>query len=58
MISLLSLMIFFFVRSVTKRVWSPPQRPFRVCCNTRETKKGITAGTLEELKEKVRIAAV
>ncbi|XP_013876510.1 lipid transferase CIDEB [Austrofundulus limnaeus] len=42
-----------FLKSVTKRVWSPPQRPFRVCCHTRETKKGITAGTLEELKERV-----
>lgn len=40
-------------KSVTKRVWSPPQRPFRVCCNRRETKKGLTAGTLKELKEKV-----
>lgn len=42
-------------RSVTKRVWSPPQRPFRVCCHSRETRKGITAGTLEELKHKVRV---
>lgn len=42
-----------FIRSVTKRVWSPPQRPFRVCCHQRETRKGITAGTLEELKERV-----
>nr|XP_046237498.1 cell death activator CIDE-B [Scatophagus argus] len=42
-----------FIKSVTKRVWSPPQRPFRVCCHNRETKKGITAGTLEELKERV-----
>uniref|UniRef100_A0A674PD77 Cell death inducing DFFA like effector b n=1 Tax=Takifugu rubripes TaxID=31033 RepID=A0A674PD77_TAKRU len=39
--------------SVTKRVWAPPQRPFRVCCHSRETRKGITAGTLEELKQKV-----
>uniref|UniRef100_A0A3Q3FUN3 Cell death inducing DFFA like effector b n=1 Tax=Kryptolebias marmoratus TaxID=37003 RepID=A0A3Q3FUN3_KRYMA len=37
------------------RVWSPPQRPFRVCCHKRETKKGITAGTLEELKERVSV---
>lgn len=44
----------FSDRSVTKRVWSPPQRPFRVCCHSRETRKGVTAGTLEELKEKVR----
>ncbi|XP_073331210.1 lipid transferase CIDEB [Pagrus major] len=42
-----------FIKSVTKRVWSPPQRPFRVCCHQRETRKGITAGTLEELKERV-----
>ncbi|XP_075948734.1 lipid transferase CIDEB [Anarhichas minor] len=42
-----------FIKSVTKRVWSPPQRPFRVCCHDRETRKGITAGTLEELKERV-----
>ncbi|KAL7374840.1 hypothetical protein ABVT39_007852 [Epinephelus coioides] len=42
-----------FIKSVTKRVWSPPQRPFRVCCQNRETRKGITAGTLEELKERV-----
>uniref|UniRef100_UPI0009B2F104 lipid transferase CIDEB n=1 Tax=Monopterus albus TaxID=43700 RepID=UPI0009B2F104 len=41
------------LRTVTKRVWSPPQRPFRVCCHNRETRKGITAGTLEELKERV-----
>ncbi|XP_026209384.1 cell death activator CIDE-B isoform X2 [Anabas testudineus] len=40
-------------RTVTRRVWSPPQRPFRVCCHNRETKKGVTAGTLEELKERV-----
>lgn len=42
------------IRSVSRRVWSPPQRPFRVCSWNREVKKGITAGTLEELKEKVR----
>ncbi|XP_033507803.1 lipid transferase CIDEB [Epinephelus lanceolatus] len=42
-----------FIKSVTKRVWSPLQRPFRVCCQNRETRKGITAGTLEELKERV-----
>ncbi|XP_034020999.1 cell death activator CIDE-B [Thalassophryne amazonica] len=41
------------IRSVTKRVWSPPQRPFRVCCHTRETRKGVTAGTLAELKDRV-----
>lgn len=42
-----------FIKSVSKRVWSPPQRPFRVCCHNRETRKGVTAGTLEELKERV-----
>ncbi|XP_060922096.1 cell death activator CIDE-B [Limanda limanda] len=42
-----------FIKSVTKRVWSPTQRPFRVCCHNRATRKGITAGTLEELKERV-----
>ncbi|XP_029382597.1 lipid transferase CIDEB [Echeneis naucrates] len=41
------------IKSVTKRVWSPTQRPFRVCCHNRETRKGITAGTLEELRERV-----
>eukprot|EP00063_Salmo_salar_P087591 XP_014062426.1 PREDICTED: cell death activator CIDE-B isoform X1 [Salmo salar] len=43
-------------RSVTKRVWSSApahQRPFRVCSHDRGTRKGITAGTLEELREKV-----
>ncbi|XDV18590.1 hypothetical protein PO909_024249, partial [Leuciscus waleckii] len=39
-------------RSVSRRVWSPPQRPFRVCSWNREVKKGITAGTIEELQEK------
>ncbi|CAL1590802.1 unnamed protein product [Knipowitschia caucasica] len=42
-----------FIKSVTKRVWSPTQRPFRVCCSKREIRKGVTAGTLEELKERV-----
>ncbi|KAJ3584015.1 hypothetical protein NHX12_014512 [Muraenolepis orangiensis] len=37
---------------VTRRVWSPPQRPFRVCSHNRETRKGVTAGTLEELRER------
>uniref|UniRef100_A0A8C1IZ20 Cell death inducing DFFA like effector b n=1 Tax=Cyprinus carpio TaxID=7962 RepID=A0A8C1IZ20_CYPCA len=37
---------------MSRRVWSPPQRPFRVCSSNREVKKGVTAGTLEELKEK------
>ncbi|XP_030635478.1 lipid transferase CIDEB isoform X2 [Chanos chanos] len=41
------------LKSVSRRVWSPPQRPFRVCSQDRETRKGVTAATLEELKEKV-----
>uniref|UniRef100_A0A8C5I111 CIDE-N domain-containing protein n=1 Tax=Gouania willdenowi TaxID=441366 RepID=A0A8C5I111_GOUWI len=41
-----------FIKSVSKRVWSPTQRPFRVCCQNRETRKGVTAATLEELKER------
>ncbi|XP_051948201.1 cell death activator CIDE-B-like [Xyrauchen texanus] len=40
------------LKSVSRRVWSPPQRPFRVCSWNREVKKGVTAGTVEELKEK------
>uniref|UniRef100_A0A3B5PN90 Cell death inducing DFFA like effector b n=1 Tax=Xiphophorus maculatus TaxID=8083 RepID=A0A3B5PN90_XIPMA len=47
-----------FFKSMTKRVWSPPQRPFRICCNRRETKKGVTAGTLEELKERALLLAI
>ncbi|KAA0723137.1 Cell death activator CIDE-B [Triplophysa tibetana] len=41
-----------FLKSVSKRVWAAPQRPFRVCSWNRETKKWVTAGTLEELKER------
>ncbi|CAL8240367.1 unnamed protein product [Merluccius merluccius] len=41
------------LKSVTRRVWSPPQRPFRVCSHTRETRKGVMAGTLEGLREQV-----
>lgn len=41
-----------FIKSVTKRVWAPTQRPFRICCHYREVRKGVTAGTLEELKER------
>ncbi|KAJ3584019.1 hypothetical protein NHX12_014516 [Muraenolepis orangiensis] len=40
------------IKSVTRRVWSPPQRPFRVCSHNRKTRKGVTAGTLEELRER------
>nr|XP_046175346.1 LOW QUALITY PROTEIN: cell death activator CIDE-B [Oncorhynchus gorbuscha] len=44
------------IKSVTRRVWSlapPPQRPFRVCSHDRGTRKGVTAATLEELRERV-----
>uniref|UniRef100_A0A8C6UAY3 Cell death inducing DFFA like effector b n=1 Tax=Neogobius melanostomus TaxID=47308 RepID=A0A8C6UAY3_9GOBI len=41
-----------FIKSVTKRVWAPTPLPFRVCCHNREVRKGVTAGTLEELKER------
>ncbi|XP_062850394.1 cell death activator CIDE-B [Trichomycterus rosablanca] len=40
------------LKSVSRRVWSAPQRPFRVCSWNRETRKGVTAGTLEELKQR------
>lgn len=40
------------IKSVTRRVWAPPQRPFRICSHNRELRKGVIAGTLEELKEK------
>ncbi|KAM6949036.1 lipid transferase CIDEB [Aplochiton taeniatus] len=41
------------LKSVTRRVWTPVQRPFRVCTHDRVTRKGITAGTFDELKERV-----
>ncbi|XP_057711447.1 cell death activator CIDE-B [Corythoichthys intestinalis] len=41
------------LKSVTKRVWSPSQRPFRVRSHNSEAKKGVTASTLEELKDRV-----
>ncbi|MCJ8731368.1 hypothetical protein PDJAM_G00198810 [Pangasius djambal] len=40
------------IKSVSRRVWSAPQRPFRVCSWNREIRKGLTASTLEELKER------
>lgn len=40
------------IKSVSRRVWSPPQRPFRVCTFNRESRKGVTAATLKELKQK------
>ncbi|XP_056156508.1 cell death activator CIDE-B isoform X2 [Lampris incognitus] len=40
-------------KSVTRRVWSPAQRPFRVCSHNRESRKGITAGSLEELRDRM-----
>ncbi|CAI5791425.1 lipid transferase CIDEB [Podarcis muralis] len=42
---------------LTRRVWapSPPtQRPFRVCDHKRNVRKGLTAGTLQELLIKAR----
>ncbi|XP_066578993.1 lipid transferase CIDEB [Amia ocellicauda] len=44
------------IRSVSRKVWAPSQRPFRVCAHDRGTKKGITASTLEELKERAALA--
>ncbi|KAG5846228.1 cell death activator CIDE-B [Anguilla rostrata] len=41
------------IKSVSRRVWSAPQRPFRACSCDRATRKGVTAGTLQELKERV-----
>ncbi|XP_028828579.1 lipid transferase CIDEB isoform X2 [Denticeps clupeoides] len=41
------------IKSVSRRVWAAPQRPFRVCSYDRSVRKGLTAGTLEELREKV-----
>ncbi|XP_076843453.1 lipid transferase CIDEB-like isoform X1 [Brachyhypopomus gauderio] len=40
------------IKSVSRRVWSPPQRPFRVCSWNREIRKGVTAASLQELQEK------
>ncbi|XP_060791988.1 cell death activator CIDE-B [Neoarius graeffei] len=37
---------------MSRHVWSAPQRPFRVCSWNREIRKGLTASTLAELKEK------
>uniref|UniRef100_A0A667YIG6 Cell death inducing DFFA like effector b n=1 Tax=Myripristis murdjan TaxID=586833 RepID=A0A667YIG6_9TELE len=48
----------FQLRSVTKRVWSPPQRPFKVCSRNRETRKGVTAGTLDELRERALLLSL
>ncbi|MBN3288978.1 CIDEB protein, partial [Polypterus senegalus] len=44
---------------LTRRVWAPsppPQRPFRVCNHDRTLKKGLMAGTLQELLEKVLLS--
>ncbi|KPP67192.1 Cell death activator CIDE-B-like, partial [Scleropages formosus] len=38
--------------SVSRRVWSVPQKPFRVCSQDRGSRKGVTAGTLQELRER------
>lgn len=40
------------IKSVSRRVWAAPQRPFRVCSWNREIRKGLTASTLEELKDR------
>ncbi|XP_063157701.1 lipid transferase CIDEB [Candoia aspera] len=42
---------------ISRRVWTPgprPQRPFRVCDHKRNVRKGLMAGTLEELLCKAR----
>ncbi|KAI1888638.1 hypothetical protein AGOR_G00187210 [Albula goreensis] len=41
------------LKSVSRRVWSPPQKPFRACSSDRATRKGVTAGTLDELRNRV-----
>ncbi|XP_048092595.1 cell death activator CIDE-B [Alosa alosa] len=40
-------------KSVSRMVYSPPQRPFKVTTHDRGIRKGITATTLQELREKV-----
>ncbi|XP_063042308.1 cell death activator CIDE-B [Engraulis encrasicolus] len=40
-------------KSVSRMVYTPPQRPFKVYSHDRAVRKGITAATLQELKEKV-----
>ncbi|KAF4089025.1 hypothetical protein AMELA_G00061830 [Ameiurus melas] len=40
------------IKSVSRRVWAAPQRPFRVCSCNREIRKGLTSSTLEELKDR------
>uniref|UniRef100_A0A3B3R088 Cell death inducing DFFA like effector b n=1 Tax=Paramormyrops kingsleyae TaxID=1676925 RepID=A0A3B3R088_9TELE len=37
---------------ISRRVWSVPQRPFRVCSHNRELRKGVTGGTMQELRER------
>ncbi|KAL0970179.1 hypothetical protein UPYG_G00238410 [Umbra pygmaea] len=44
------------IKSVTRRVWSPTPatpKPFRVCSHDRCTRRGVTARTLDELREMV-----
>ncbi|XP_062372188.1 cell death activator CIDE-B [Sardina pilchardus] len=41
------------LKSVSRMVYSPPQRPFKVTSHDRRIRKGITAATLQELMEKV-----
>ncbi|XP_078394351.1 lipid transferase CIDEB [Cetorhinus maximus] len=40
---------------LTRRLWTstPPQRPFRICNHDRSSRKGVIAGTLAELMNKV-----
>ncbi|KAL4630173.1 cell death activator CIDE-B-like [Arapaima gigas] len=40
------------IKSVSRRFWSIPQRPFKVCSHDRGLRKGLTAGTLQELRER------
>ncbi|XP_061108886.1 cell death activator CIDE-B [Conger conger] len=41
------------IKAVSRRVWTANQRPFRVCSSDRATRKGVTTGTLQELRETV-----
>ncbi|XP_012676125.1 cell death activator CIDE-B isoform X2 [Clupea harengus] len=41
------------LKSVSRMVYTPPQRPFKVCSHDRGVRKGVTAATLQQLKEKV-----
>ncbi|KAJ8261596.1 hypothetical protein GJAV_G00156110, partial [Gymnothorax javanicus] len=41
------------IKSVSRRVWAGPQRPYRACSFDRTRRKGVTAGALQELRERV-----